>query len=324
MKCKFILSLNFFLLVAVFSFAQQEMQVTHNMFNQMDINPGFAGINGKICATIIHRNQWMSFPGSPVTTLFSLDAPIFKSFGVGVNYMQDQLGAETNKVGKINLAYHLKLNNGGTLGLGVAGAFNNTYIDFTKFLAGDAIANNTTTTTDPRLLPASKASTFMIDLSFGAFYKVPDNYYLGFSSSQLMQSKKDIGNSNFELKRHYYLTGGKEFPLQSMPLKLVPSLLIKSDMSSTQFDLNCLAIWKDKYWAGLTYRFQDAVALLVGGQPFAQSNKKALSDLTIGFSYDLTTSAMSSGHGSLEFMLGYCFKISKPVRVESYRNTIYL
>ena len=325
MKCKFILSLNLFLLVAIFSFAQQEMQVTHNMFNQMDINPGFAGINGKICATLIHRNQWMSFPGSPVTTLFSLDAPIFKHFGVGGNYMQDQLGAETNKIGKINLAYHLNLGNGGTLGLGVAGAFNNTYIDFTKFIAGDALSSGSTTTSDPKLLPASKASTMLIDLSFGAYYKVPDNYYIGLSSSQLMQSKKDIDNANYQLTRHYYLTGGKEFPLQNMPLKLVPSILIKSDMSSTQFDLNCLGIWKDKYWAGLTYRFQDAIAVLVGGQPFAQSGKKGLSDLTIGISYDLTTSAMNkTSSGSVEFMLGYCFKISKPVRVESYRNVIYL
>ena len=324
MKCKFILSLNLFLLVAIFSFAQQEIQVSHNMFNQMDINPGFAGFNGKICATVIHREQWMGLAGHPQTTLISLDAPIFKHFGVGINIMQDQLGPEINKQFKLNLAYRHQLGNG-TLGLGIAGAFNNTYIDFTKFIAGDALSSGSTTTSDPKLLPASKASTMLIDLSFGAYYKVPDNYYIGLSSSQLMQSKKDIDNANYQLTRHYYLTGGKEFPLQNMPLKLVPSILIKSDMSSTQFDLNCLGIWKDKYWAGLTYRFQDAIAVLVGGQPFAQSGKKGLSDLTIGISYDLTTSAMNkTSSGSVEFMLGYCFKISKPVRVESYRNVIYL
>ncbi len=331
MNYKIILTFNFLLLIGFISFAQQEMQVSHNMFNHMAINPGFAGASGKICANLIYRNQWMGFTdeqtkdGNPITTHLSLDAPVFKHFGVGLNLMQDKLGAETNKMLKLNLAGQFKLGNG-KLGVGLAGAFLNKFIDFSKFRPGDAISSGGTTS-DPLLTTKSKESNMMIDLSFGLFYKVPDNFYFGISSSQLRQASKIVGASkvNYELKRHYYITGGKEIKLQSMPLKLVPSVLIKSDMSSTQFDINCLAIWNEKYWGGLTYRYTDAVAILLGAQPFAQSGKKGLADLTIGLAYDVTTSAMrKASKGSIEIMLGYCFKITKPIRVESYRNVIYL
>ncbi len=39
--------------------AQQEAQFTHNMFNNMGVNPGLAGMRNAICATGLARQQWV-------------------------------------------------------------------------------------------------------------------------------------------------------------------------------------------------------------------------------------------------------------------------
>jgi hypothetical protein len=81
-------------------------------------------------------------------------------------------------------------------------------------------------------------------------------------------------------------------------------------------------------WAGLSYRVQDAVAIIVGAYPFNQPNMSpALQQIRIGYSYDITTSALGrSGRssGSHEIMLGYCFKITTTPKITRYINTRYL
>jgi len=322
MKYKLILS--FFLLLSITfkTLAQQELQVSHNMFNQLEVNPAYAGANGEVCATVIHRDQWMGFPGHPTTNIISLDAPVLKHFGAGINIVSDKLGLENNTIARLNLAYRHKLGDG-NLGIGIAADFLNKVIDFSKFNPAQVPGEGT----DKTLSSKSQEKNFMTDLTFGVFYKVPEKYYIGISTSQLLQTKTVLTPSTaaatkYDLMRHYYITGGYEFQLQSMPLKLVPSVFIKTDASSTQFDINCLGIWNEKYWGGLSYRLQDAISILIGGKPFTQGK---MSPLSIGLAYDITTSAMRvASSGSLEIMLGYCFKISTPTKVESYRNVKYL
>ena len=49
--------------------AQQTPQFSQNMFNKLANNPGFAGSMEAICATALHRQQWIGFgDGRPVTT----------------------------------------------------------------------------------------------------------------------------------------------------------------------------------------------------------------------------------------------------------------
>ena len=62
--------------------AQQEAQFSHNMFNNMGINPGFAGLRSAICATALARQQWVGFKDeegtrvNPETYSFTVDAPV--------------------------------------------------------------------------------------------------------------------------------------------------------------------------------------------------------------------------------------------------------
>ena len=49
-------------------------QFSQNLFNNIAVNPGYAGSNDAISATALHRSQWMGFLGAPSTTNLGVEA----------------------------------------------------------------------------------------------------------------------------------------------------------------------------------------------------------------------------------------------------------
>ncbi len=298
-------------------FSQQEAQFTQYMFNTLSMNPAYAGAKGSICATGFFRQQWTGFEDmegenvAPQTFLFSMDAPIRALHGgAGLTIFNDKLGYENNIGLKLNYAYRFNIADG-EMSAGVAAGFINKSIDFSKFKPIDE--------SDPLLVSTSKESTMMIDFAIGAFYKVPNQYYVGLSASQLSQASSSVGSVTAKLKTHIYLTGGYQYVIPSMPsLEIIPSVLIKTDGVSAQYDVTAMAKYNNRFWGGVNYRVQDAVSILLG------MNYK---NLNFGYSYDITTSALGRegrSSGSHEIMIGYCFKIEIEKPRRSYKNTRFL
>ena len=68
-----------------------------------------------------------------------------------------------------------------------------------------------------------------------------------------------------------------------------------------QPEINIHAIIKDVFWAGAAYRYNDAVAAIIGFQ--------ATQQFKVGYSYDFTLSKLQKyNSGSHEIMLNYIFK----------------
>ena len=330
-------------MISVVLIAQQDAQFTQNMFNNMYTNPGYAGINKRICLTTLYRQQWVGFKSTvtnadnstsevktnPQTTVISIDAPIRAlRGGIGLSLFSDKLGFENNLGVKIGYAFHLGIGSG-LLGIGIQAGFLNKSIDFSKLIPaedGDPILTSNT----------GKKSLFMTDISFGLFYNIPGKAYVGLSSNELIQSKmkwaynssSDIRSDKSKLKRHYYLTGAYHWAISGTDWELSPYVFIKTDFASAQYDITAMAKWRNMIWAGLSYRVQDAVAIIIGAYPFNQPNMSpALQQIKIGYSYDVTTSALGrSGRssGSHEIMLGYCFKITTTPKPTSYKNVRFL
>ena len=298
-------------------FAQQEAQFTQNMFTRMAVNPAFAGSSGNISVTSLMREQWVGFKDmdgekvAPQTFLVTMDMPVsLLRGGIGFSIINDKLGFEKNIGLRLNYAYRTEMGSG-RIAFGPVIGFVNKTIDFSKF--------KPTQPGDP-VLSAAEEQTMLVDLGLGVYYESSKNYYVGISSSQLMQTGASLGVdvTNYNLKRHYYLQGGYSYVLPNNPMiRVEPSVLFKTDMVTSQIDLNAMAVYNEKFWGGLTYRYQDAIAFMLGVR---------YKSFQIGYAYDLTTSRMG-GAGSLgshEIMLNYSFKLELDKNPRSYRNTRFL
>jgi len=314
---KLILSITLFV-VGAGVYAQQDAQFTQNMFNKLAINPGYAGANGGICFTLLSRTQWTGFDGHPQTHLFSTDALIFNKHGVGLTVFQDKLGIESSLVAKLAYSYHLTLGPG-SLGIGLdAGMLNKSF--GTGFIAVDD------PTLDPSI-PNSGTSASTFDLGVGLYYNIPNKMYVGISTLHLTASElKDVADAggagalNYAQSRHYYIMAGYDWDINgSGRWVLKPSILAKTDAASTQLDINALMMYNNLLWGGVSYRIEDAIAVLAG------VNIPQLPGLKIGASYDITTSTLGDySNGSLEFMIKYCTNISKPAKREVYHSVRFL
>lgn len=293
------------LLMAFSAQAQQDPQFSMNMFNRQYVNPGYSGTTNAICGTVLGRNQWMGFDGAPRTFVLSVDAPV-KAIkgGLGLSIMSDQIGVENNVYAKLAYSYHLKLGDG-ILGAGLDLGMMNKTLN----------AGLNPLQPNDQSIPTSQVGTTVFDMSIGAYYTTR-NFYAGISSTHLPQSTFNLGNYEYQSRRHYYLMAGYNYQLANPDLMLVPSIFVKN-AATTQLDINCNVHYKNKYFGGLSYRMQDAVIVMVGGNVWK--------DLRVALAYDVNTSKLNPyNNGTLELMLNYCFKvkIEKPRQV--YRNVRYL
>ncbi|MCF8230944.1 MAG: type IX secretion system membrane protein PorP/SprF [Bacteroidales bacterium] len=298
---------------AVLTYGQQEAQVTQNMFNYMSVNPGYAGMRDGICVNGIVRQQYVGLQNmegdnvNPETFFLSVDTPLeFLHGGLGLTIHQDEIGYTSNVGIELDYSYHTKLRYG-DLGIGFNIGFLNETIDFGKFNPIDG--------SDPLLENREgEEQGMIINFSLGAYYKVEGDYYAGISTTRILQAQEP--NTRYYPRRHYYFMGGYHYQLTT-EYELIPSVMMKFDGQTTQFDLGSVVQYKDKYWGGINYRVQDAVSLIAGLQ---------WKDFKFGYSYDLNTSRLAGAGsgGAHELMLGYCFKLEMEKDNNKYRNTRFL
>ncbi len=303
-------------------FAQQDAQFSMNMFNRLQVNPAYAGMNKALCATILYRQQWTSFPGAPTTGLVSIDYGQVAHGGLGLTVDQDALGFDKTLKAKLAYSFHLPLGPG-TLGIGLDAGM------IQKSLTGNFIAPDGGTSATPsndQAIPWGGTSSTTYDVGFGLYYQT-QKMYVGLSSLHLPEqelTKKGTTQAqtwdfNYKVARHYYIMAGYTF--QTQQWDITPSILAKSDASSTQFDINVLAKWNKMVFAGVSYRLSDAIVGIVGLEKAI--NKKM--NAKFGYSYDLTMSNIKTySNGSHEIMLGFCYKIKGEPKPTSHMNVRFL
>ena len=294
--------------------AQQDVQFTQFANNKIFYNPGVIGSGDAICLSAAHRSQWVGFENAPTTQNFSANVPLdIIGGGLSVNFTNDMIGFFQDITAGVGYGYQASIA-GGTLGLGVR-------VDFRNKNVTSGVWAPPQTMNDPSLVQLG-ATSMATDLSFGTYYQ-RDNWYAGLSSTRLLETKDILtanggsGNAQIRGQRHYYLMGGYDIDLQN-GFVLQPAMMVKTDLVTTQFDLNAAATYNNQIWGGVTYRVYDALSVMAGYQ--------ITKDLRATYSYDLTTSSLrNSSSGSHEIMMSYCFTIEIPPKEKgSYRNPIFL
>ena len=302
MKKIFILILGFVSVITVS--AQQDPQFSQNMFNKLANNPGFAGSRGNIATSVLHRSQWMGFEGSPSTQNFSIDAELpFLHGGVGLNIVKDEI-AQQNSLGlQATYAYRTELGVG-QLGMGMSVGMFQSGVDggdFSFSEPGDGA------------IPTGSINGSKLDIGAGVYYNTQD-IYIGVSSSHMTEPVVEWSDgTKYSLARHYFLISGYYYEINPV-LSLNPSIYLKSDGATSQLDINTNLIYNNKMWGGVSYRLDEGLILLTG--------MNVNEDLRFGLAYDLTiTNPLGN---SIEFMLGYNFKIKTNKAISKYKNPRFL
>ncbi|MBL57018.1 MAG: hypothetical protein CMP61_07525 [Flavobacteriales bacterium] len=271
--------------------AQQDAQFSQNMFINSAINPGAAGIKGMRCFDLIAREQWFGFEGRPETGLLNFSSPLspVSNFGIGGVLMYDKIGFENNINFKLNGAYHFNVgSNGAKLGIGVdVGVLQRAMSGITKAV----------NQLDPSIDLSGNPSDMGIDLGFGIFYYKPINsgngLYFGVSGQKLLPQKIKLGTATPEIRQHAYITAGYSY-FVNRSLILKPNMLVKTDLTSTQMDVNLTAEFNSALWLGASYRVTDAFVTNVGFYVPRGTDQAPKQPLKIGLAYDFTMQALKN------------------------------
>ena len=143
------------------------------------------------------------------------------------------------------------------------------------------------------------------DFSFGTFI-YNQRFFIGGSIMQLLGPKISIANTKLPLTNHYYLAGGYSFQYDKKIL-IEPSVLFSSaTVGPPVLDFNLKGIYKNSYIGGLSYRYGDAISLILGYR-----FKRYL----IAYSYDIVVSKLrKTNSGSHEIIIAFHWPIAKDIK----------
>lgn len=283
--------------------AQYDHLFSQFMFNEVFINPGYAGSKEALSVTGLHRQQWMNFPGRPVTTTFSMHGPLFgNKMGLGINFLNESIGKLQRNLTYLTYAYRVKTDKKGTLGLGLNIGIHNQLNKLSELKANDGgdvqISKNT-----PSLISPNGG--------FGLFYST-DKFYTGlsvprliddsyfFDENQTIHQKISINTS----KLHYYFVVGRVFKVNP-DFYIKPQGMLKMLQNvPMQYDMNVSMLFNKLLWVGFSYRSGAAAVGMLGVQASPQ--------FFFGYSYDYGLNEIQKySQGSHEVVLNYLFSFKQ-------------
>jgi type IX secretion system PorP/SprF family membrane protein len=289
--------------------AQQEAMYTHYMLNTLAVNPAYAGSRDALTGTLLHRSQWVSFPGAPVTQTLTIHGPAFsEKLGLGLSFVNDKHGPLSNTSVFVDAAYIMYLNKEDRLAFGVKGGislFRGAFSDINTTVAGDNVFG------------ADIGATAKPNFGAGIYYYKP-RMYIGLSSPALLNNKYSVGANGesivtYEQAQHVFLIAGTVFEV-ARDMELKPTSLMKVTAGAPiEMDVTAMAIYREKVQFGLMYRTGDAAGILAGFNINEQ--------LYAGYSFDwsFTNATGRYNQGSHELALRYDFVYKHRRKIKSPR-----
>lgn len=300
---KSILILVVVMLSTLCSRAQYDAMFTQYMFNEMFINPGYTGSKDAMAVNLLHRQQWVNFPGRPVTTTFSIHGPLMNNkMGLGLSVLNEQIGKLNRNLAYLNYAYRVKTGSKGQLSFGLMAGIHNQVNKLSELKSTDAGDIQVSQNTPSLIAPNFGAGIHYYTNKFYAGISIPrmvnDGYLFNETGDVVKNTKIDVQ------KFHYYLTIGNVFEINE-DFKLKPQAMVKMVQNAPlQYDVNVNALIKNLIWAGVSYRSSADVSAIVGVQVNPQ--------FIVSYSYDYALTKMQKySQGSHEIALGYVFSFKE-------------
>ena len=279
--------------------AQQSQRpvITQYMFSGLILNPAYAGDQKQTVATLMHRDQWVNFDGSPKTQTLIVNSAL-KEYPVGVGLLlsRDQIGSYEDYSVYSSYSYRIPLTAiKSSLSFGLQAGFNYTGANYDKL--------NRLDPDDPIFVNRNR---FKPNFGMGMFLSNKTSY-AGVSIPYILSgdtySREEVA-TQVQRARYLFLTGGHVFKLTEF-IKFKPSTLIRLQQGQAlTADLNVNVFLDDILNIGASYRSQDSFIGLF--ELILNPN------FSVGYSYDMTTSQVAKfSDGTHEFMLKYRRNLGK-------------
>jgi len=249
---KSIFGLLVFLLISVEVKSQQDPLYNLYYYNQVMINPAYAGLYKDVTLNLISRKQWVGIEGSPLTNFFSFTSSVSKRFGVGAMVVDDHLGINTSQEGQLAFSFKVIAKEEMVLALGVQGGLINYRYDYSKLNLQYV---------DDEDLDMNRTQFSRSNVGTGIFFRT-EKFYLGVSVPRILHVQINDGmEASSRYLRHYYISGG--FIINNTfhnLVRLKPSFLLRMIPDGQQaLDVSLHALFLETIWAGVTIRNFDAL-----------------------------------------------------------------
>jgi type IX secretion system PorP/SprF family membrane protein len=279
--------------------AQYDAMFTQYMNNEMFINPAYAGSKEALGLTLLHRQQWVGFSGRPITTTFTVNAPLYhNNMGLGLSFLNEKIGVLNRNLVYLSYAYRVRLSKKSYLSFGLMGG-----IHMQTNNLGDV---STIDANDPEF-ESNIRNIATPNFGFGMYYRT-EKFYAGLSIPRMIDDNLTQSFSGDVLKHlvvrpkkfHYYLTVGRAFNI-SPSFMIKPQLMVKAVINApVEFDVDVTTLIKQKLWLGVAYRSRSDISAIAGIQILPQ--------FLISYSYDYPVTEMRKyTNGSHEIVLSYLF-----------------
>lgn len=294
--------------------AQQEAHYTQYMYNNMLLNPAFAGSRRVASVNALYRNQWIGFKGNPRSFLASFDSPLasMNKLGIGLILSNQSEGIMSRMAVTPSVSYAIIHTEESTLRVGISASYRQYRFDLQSSTV------NIQQRQDPSLSENDNPNFSNMNIGMGIYYD-RKNIYAGLSIPNLNQNPLILNqDATVELKgterKHIYAMLGGLFPMgDNENIQLKPSMMFKYVANAPfSVDATMSILFKKKFSGGISYRTGsdgskgDSVDLL----SFMQINNS----FGVGMAYDFTLSQIGNyNRNSLEILARYDFAISAKV-----------
>jgi type IX secretion system PorP/SprF family membrane protein len=271
--------------------AQQAPQFTQFMYNNLVINPAYAGAEEVVSLTLLNRTQWTGVENAPSTQSFSAHSLLRKKVGLGLTIIHDRIGVHKNLSFLTNYAYHIAVGRRSTVSMGIQVGVTNLKSDYAS-LAGNS--------NDPKL--TNSINETMLGFGTGIYFRSP-KLHIGISTPELFSKSVEVNDTiSIALKSiNLFGYGRYRFTLNER-IEMEPGLMVKyfPDLPIS-YDINLNFIYRRALTMGVSYRKKESVDLILKLQLTPQ--------LQFGYAYDYPINYASNlSSASHELMLNYQFR----------------
>ncbi|MGB0525996.1 MAG: PorP/SprF family type IX secretion system membrane protein [Flammeovirgaceae bacterium] len=275
-------------LIFLFFSVQSDAQslIGNNLYslNPFALHPAYAGYQDELEAVLQARTRQMNTDENYTGSLLQVNGKVNEHVGLGAKLATNKQGIFEDFSLTLVSSYTTQLQENHHLSFGIGLGITNFSINTNNFSA-----NQFADASDP-LLRNGAINQSAISISTGMLYRWKD-LALAISAPSLFQEENGVRER---------ITGSMQYTFGNGNLSVTPSILARFyEINPTEITVNARLAWKEKLWLQSGYRNNESFLFGAGFY---------LNEITLGYSYGLTTGAFNDlATGGHELLLGIRF-----------------